>query len=214
VTTMKQKKKPEKQDRGRNEEDRELFDLLSPFHKVEIKVQRPFEEAGGNKCLLVVENLKEYSQINLAIIKFFVKKKMQGIYVSANKPAGDIIKHANELKIDVSSVKFIDAISRLAGKPELKAQNIEYVESPKDLVELITTIETSMKKLRKNYCMVFDSASTMLVYNKQNAVEKFVHALAGKIRESDAVGIIVAVESTREEFLNTLAQFCDATIQI
>lgn len=195
-------------------EDEELFQILSPFYKIELKVKKTMDEGGKDyNCILLVENLKEYSNINLALLKYFQSQKIPGIFVTVNKPVQDIIKTAKKNNIEIENVKFIDAITLQSGNITTN-QQVEYIESPKDLVELITIIEEEIDGMTEKFFLVFDSVSTMLVYNKKQSVEKFIHSLSGKIKSSECQGIIVAVESTEEETLHALAQFCDATIKV
>ncbi len=211
----KEKVKPaEKRKISDGAEDEELFQMLSPFYKIELKVKKTMDEGGKDyNCILLVENLKEYSNINLALLKYFQSQKIPGIFVTVNKPVQDIIKTAKKNNIGIENVKFIDAITLQSGNITIN-QQVDYVESPKDLVELITLIEEEIDGMTEKFFLVFDSVSTMLVYNKKQSVEKFIHSLSGKIKSSECQGIIIAVESTEEETLHALAQFCDATIKV
>ncbi len=215
IGKKKETEKPAAKKTEREPADKELFQLLTPFYKIELKIKKTMDEGGKDyNCLLLIGNIKEYSQINLGLLKYFSEKKTPGIYVTLNRPVKDIIAASAKQKIDVSEVSFIDSITRLNGEQEENMKNVKYLDSPRELIELITAIESEMAKMKTAFFIIFDSVSTMTVYNEQHAVEKFVHELSSKIKSSDCSGIIVAIDSTEEKVLHIIAQFCDATIKI
>jgi len=194
-------------------DENELVELLSPKHKLDLKIQRIFEELPENSAIMVMENLKIYSIINARMVKYLTKKGRQGVYVTVNRGSASLIDNFKRHKVDIKKVKFVDAITKLAENREPETGDIEYLDSPRDLLELSFTIEKAVKKLGKEKkFVVIDSVSTLLVYNKPGAVEKFVHSLAGKMRKWEAQGIFIIMESTKKEVINTLVQFCDQIV--
>jgi archaellum biogenesis ATPase FlaH len=66
-----------------------------------------------------------------------------------------------------------------------------------------------------NRVAVFDSVSTLLLYNKAESVERFVHNLAGKIRNLQTIAILLMVHLEEEkDTIRVISQFCDKTIEI
>ena len=74
------------------------------------------------------------------------------------------------------------------------------------ITEAITALELKEKFI------FFDSIDTLLIYNKEEVVLKFIHFLIGRIREWNVKGIIVTVEKT--EIIPQLSEFCDKVIYL
>ena len=213
------KKTQEKSDSSKLEKrslsEVELTELLGPIRDVKLKVQKVFQEMQETTSIILKENLKEYNLININILKKFVDNGIPGLYITLNKSLTALNETLIKEKVDTSKTIFIDAISRLTGAKEVEGKNFKYVDSPKNLIELNLAIEEAVKGMvgNKNF-IIIDSVSTLLVYNKEKSVEKFVHSLTGKMRDWNAQGIFVVVESTNMEIINTLTQFCDKMIAI
>ena len=61
--------------------------------------------------------------------------------------------------------------------------------------------------------LVVDSLSTLLVYNAEKTVEKFVHGLGEKMKELDFKNVFTIRSKTRPEIMDVLIQFCDKVIR-
>tara|TARA_Y100000310_G_C20699005_1_gene827938 strand:- start:5626 stop:6339 length:714 start_codon:yes stop_codon:yes gene_type:complete len=193
--------------------EKELIAMLSPKRGIDLKIRRTFSELPDKCTVLFIEKLSEYGILNIGLAKYFLSKGMDGVYITVNKNLANLIEKFNNEGVDISKLTFIDTITLLSGGEKLAGANFQYIGSPKDLVELSVELENAVKKLGdKNKFVIIDSLSTLLVYNKETSIEKFVHALAAKIRSWNAQGVFILVESTNKEVINTLSQFCDKVI--
>ncbi len=195
--------------------EKELIELLSPRREFDLKIWKTFEEMPKKFCIMLVEKLSEYGVLNTRLVKYFVDKKMKGIYVTINKNLADLIENFNAEGIPTDNIIFIDAISRMIGDNEIRGSNFYYLDSPRDMVELSVALEKAISKIGdEERFVIIDSLTTLLVYNKEKIVEKLVHSISGKIRAWNAKGIFILMESTKKETTNTLAQFCDRVITL
>lgn len=197
--------------------EKELFEMLSPKREIDLKIKKTFEESDLPErfSIILVESLADYVLINPRLVKYFLERKIRGVYVTVNKGLAALIETLESEGIQTDSVEFIDVITRMAGNPEVNGKNFHYIDSPKDLVALSVTLEKVIRKLGggKKF-IVIDSLTTLLVYNREGVVEKFVHSLSGKIKSWNAQGVFILMDSTREEVANTLAQFCDKVARL
>lgn len=61
----------------------------------------------------------------------------------------------------------------------------------------------------------FDSVTTLLIYNKQETVERFIHFFLNKIKNMNILMIIISVEEKKtNKIIPILDQFCDGCIRI
>ncbi len=218
----KSKPKEKKQETAKTREqqeisdsDKELMSLLGPGRAIDLRIQRTFEEKPESFVALFVEKPEEYSLVNAHLVDFFCKKNVPGIYVSLNKPLDSLILFLKKQGIEYKNVFFVDAVTKMTSGNLLKGANFCYIDSPKSLIDLSVAIESFIQKIpaEKRFILI-DSLSTLLVYNRASAVEKFVHSVSGKMRAWKVQGVFAIVKNVQEEFAKTVAQFCDETIEI
>jgi KaiC/GvpD/RAD55 family RecA-like ATPase len=166
--------------------------------------------------LLALIKVKEYSATNIELIKFFVEKKIPGIFVTINKPLEDLAMDIPKDYLESQGIYFIDCISKMSGAAEMSGKNFFCVESPNQLVELSEMLKNVVSKIQsEEKFIVIDSISTLLIYNKPEVVEKFVHSIAGKMRVWKVKGVLIMVESSETKpIAETLGQFCDHVVEI
>lgn len=195
-------------------EEEELYELLHPKRKIELALQREFGGLPNSFVVTLVENSKEYSLINVELLKYFLGKGIFGVYVTINKPLADLNETLKRYDVNAENVVFVDAITRMSGGKEPDKKNFYYVDSPDDLIELSIAIEKGVKKISGKKFVIIDSISTLAVYNKEAVIEKFVHSIAGKLHAWKVKGVFVTIEETEKGLINTVAQFCDKIIRI
>ncbi|MBU1120450.1 MAG: hypothetical protein ABIE23_06255 [archaeon] len=195
----------------------EIKELLSPRRAIDLKIMQSLEGLPKTHftTLLLVEPTS-YSKINIELIRIFCKEHVQGIYVTLNRSFLFLNELFQSEGINIDNMKFIDAITKVTGRKEVKAENLVYVESPNNLVELSVEIDEAIKSVKeKPAFLIFDSISTLLIYNEIGSCEKFIHLVIGKLQESKLKGIFLMVKSDEMKgIINTLSQFCDKTIEI
>jgi hypothetical protein len=194
----------------------DVEELLSPLRQIDLKLQRALQDLPKSYVVLALIKVQEYSATNIELIKYLAKQGIPGVFVSVNKPLEEIVESVPQQLIEKSNIEFIDCVSRISGTNEVQGKNFHYVDSANDLVELTEAMEETMEKLKEQEKFaIIDSVSTLLIYNKEEAIERFVHAIAGKLRNWKAKGIFIMVESAQTKSIaEALGQFCDKVIEI
>ncbi len=207
-----------KKKENRQEEDKEITELLSPTRSIDLKIMKELEEMPQHFTTLLLLEPTSYSRVNVQLIKYLLKKaKSPGIYITLNKSFSHLNEVMKNEKMDSGKIFFIDAITRGTGRTETKSENCVYIESPNDLVGISVEVDNAVKKLGKNSVgfLVFDSVSTLLIYNNREAVEKFIHSIIGRVRETRTKGVFLMVKSDQHSGIkDALSQFCDKTFEI
>jgi KaiC/GvpD/RAD55 family RecA-like ATPase len=194
---------------------KELENLLRPEREIRLKIQEALDELPKDFAVAVIENSSSYAKLNIEIIKYVVSKKKKLVYLTVNKNVSDLIELLKEEEIQTDEIIFIDAITGMSGGKEISGKKYHYIDSPRNLTGAMIELDEIMETLsnEENY-LVLDSITTLLIYNKESAVEKVVHSLSSKMRQWNAHGIFIIMKSTKERVKNTITQFSDSFTKV
>ena len=164
--------------------------------------------------LLITVDAKNYQKTAIDVVRFLVNEQViPGVYVTLNKPYEIMQRSFASNNIDTRLVIFIDATSRTGAG---KVGNCLYIGSPEKLSDMSVAMDQAVKSLTTDEkFLIFDSLNTLSIFNKPATVARFIHFLAGKMREWKVKGIIMTLEKeTDPALLDELTQFADARIDI
>ncbi len=191
-----------------------LMKYLQPGRGLGISIMKSLEELPETYTVLATASRKKYALLGEELIKYFLKQGAQGIFITTNKPASTLIESLEKNSVDWSRLFLIDVVSVRSNEQQLSEENVIYVDSPEDLTELDAAINDCIKKaLEKNRFLVLDSLTTLLVYNPERTVERFMHSLSGKTRANQFKAIFTLASETKKETLGIISQFCDNVLE-
>lgn len=144
-----------------------------------------------NQVLTLVIPEMEYQKDIIEIVKAIVKNN-NICYIALNKTHKSIHENLKRKGIDDSKFYFIDGISQTIHKNIHDEENVSYVDSPSALTDLSLHISDAIKK-KKAGIIIFDSLSTLLIYQPDKSVTRFVHSIINKVREYPDVKIIFTI---------------------
>jgi len=192
----------------------ELMDYLKGGGSLGLELEKKFDQLPKKYSVLLVTRQEKYDLVVANLAKIFISKGMTGIFVTINKSGKDLIATLQQHKVDCTKLFIIDAISKRGPSSEELGVNISYVDSPQNLTEMQAQISDFVENLPPGeHFFILDSLSTMLIYNAEKTVEKFVHSLGEVLRTLEFKAVFTIMESTKPEIMNVLSQFCDAAIK-
>ena len=165
-------------------------------------------------CLSSAERLRENAG---SIIKGLLSRGYVVIIVTTNQPYSILKKAYEKDGIDLSKVRFIDAITRYAvGEVPSGVPMVRFTSSPSDLTQLGIAIGDSLKDLSgRKAAILLDSVSTMLIYLPSANLSKFIHFVSSKLKILDMTGIFLAVEDGLDPMLlSQLTTFVDQVVNM
>lgn len=165
------------------------------------------EAINKNQVVLLVFK-SNTSETLLDLCKNFSKNNHLGIILSAN-PARFMLQKLKNAHIDSSKIFFIDCIS----KERPKSENIIYISSPAALTELSLAISSLLKSGGIDI-IILDNLSTLLIYNRDIVLVRFLHDLVGKVRNSGKKLVINTLAKDNQGSLASLPLFCDVVIEV
>ncbi len=160
--------------------------------------------------LLLTVDAKNYNETTIDTLRFLINEQhIPGVYVTLNKPFEVIQRNLQNNNIDPRIIIFIDATSRSGGAR--KIENCLAIGSPEKLSDISVAMDQAINALQTDdKFLIFDSINTLSIFNRQATVARFIHFLAGKIREWKIKGIIITLEKeTEQSLLDELTQFSD-----
>lgn len=161
----------------------------------------------GRSVLTIVPVEKLQKNINKTI-KGLTAKGIPGVYVCFNRPQRAANASLEKEGIDTGRVFFIDCIATSLGNSSGKAENTVHVQSPADLTSLRIAIDEFIEKIPGRKFLVVDALATLLIYNSEELVLKFVKSLMEMARKD--IEIFVLTPDTKGgELINKVSLFFD-----
>lgn len=171
------------------------------------------KEIGDSQISLVIIPGETYSEDLNKIYRYLNENYKRISYVSLNKINNILIKTLEKSGVDAKKFYFVDAISRTIMPNIASTSTCAYVSSPSALTELNITINKSLDTKQFD-TVLFDSLSTLLIYNDPATVTKFIHGLIGKIRAVGCTSILTSLEGDSGSMaIKDLGMFVDKVIR-
>ncbi|PIN74140.1 hypothetical protein COV20_00820 [Candidatus Woesearchaeota archaeon CG10_big_fil_rev_8_21_14_0_10_45_16] len=134
-----------------------------------------------------------------------------GVYVTLNRSYTEMVKQLQTQKIKTDKLLFIDGVG---AKCEVDSQNCISLEGNKSLTELSLILSKAGSNSSIKF-IIFDSLNSLLLYNKVESCERFVHYLINKVKNMDVLLAILAVNGEKVNHLISVAsQLSDKVIEL
>lgn len=145
-----------------------------------------------------VEELQ--SRINVVVRSF---NSMPGIYVSLNKTQKSTEEILNKKNIITDKLFFIDCVTN-----EKTRDDVLHI-APDKLDILGAAINDFIKEIKHDKFLIIDALSTLLIYNDENKVAKFVKEITEYASQNNVHVIAFSPKTKGEELLNKIFNFFD-----
>lgn len=169
------------------------------------------KELKDKQTLLLLVPTVEYNHIIVDVAKELAGKKV--CYVTLNKTHQSLEEIFKESKVNVKNIIFIDGISKTLKKTPDQTERCFYVSSPGSLTELSITIR---KLLAQNFdYLIFDSITTLSIYEKNDVIAKFISSLVNKVKETKTRAVFYAVgKKDGDMVVKESSMFVDNVIEL
>lgn len=137
--------------------------------------------------------------------------KMGGVYISASRPAPELIATLQEIDIPIEGIQFIDCVSSaLLGGTENQFTNISYIDSPIMLENILlrTLFHLRQMPTEQNF-VILDSVNALAIYNEEKMLAEYLHTFINTFRARDVLSAVVTVpDQTPPSVLANLDLYC------
>jgi len=141
------------------------------------------------------------------------------IYITTEHSPAEIEERAAHLGMDLSafdSLHYVDIYSwSLSKKEKAERKNVQRIENPENLNEVILRVEELMAKHRKQVRIVFHSVSPLFLHNEERDVIKFIQVLNSRVKDGKNFIIYALQEGVHApSTISTLRYFVDGTLEM
>jgi archaellum biogenesis ATPase FlaH len=137
--------------------------------------------------------------------------QMGGVYISASRPAPELIETLQEIDIPTDGIQFIDCVSSaLLGGTENQFTNISYIDSPIMLENILlrTLFHLRQMPTEQNF-VILDSVNALAIYNEEKMLAEYLHTFINTFRARDVLSAVVTVpDQTPPSVLANLDLYC------
>ncbi len=137
------------------------------------------------------------------VLKTKTFKNKIGIYVSLNKTQKSTEDLLRKGGVETSKLFFIDCVSK-------DKVNDEVLHIPPESLDVLSVaIQTFIKDIPGEKFMIIDALSTLLIYNNENKVAKFVQEVTEYATDNQVHIVAFSPKTQGEELLNKIFNFFD-----
>jgi hypothetical protein len=164
--------------------------------------------------------VERHMEVNIEAIRVLIEDMgFHGIYISVNKSYPELVKNFTKSGLDVSKLRFVDAVSQMYGAIPVDNKQCKYVQGPLNISSIVQSVRDFLDDMttQKSKIFVFiDSITTMLLYNHLPRTIRFSKFLTQDLRKTKVNGIMVSVAAgmTSERLITEVKEFCDEVIDI
>lgn len=165
-----------------------------------------------NKVIVFLIPNKDYQDMLISITKSVADKVGNVLYISLNRPAEKIIEILKGDNIDTKKLFFVDAITK-GFKSKVSKRGVMYISSPKNFDKFKNELNQILEK--KFGCLIFDSLSTLPLYQDEHIIVRFIHDLVTKLIVAHESGIFICLSRDIDSnLIKDISMFADEVIDL
>ncbi|MFH0861305.1 MAG: tetratricopeptide repeat protein [Candidatus Altiarchaeota archaeon] len=200
--------------KGVREKDQEA--RRTKMEEAVLKLSDAFPDS-ESPIVLLTYNPVEHSKVIIAALKVLkAMKQFGGVYLTFNKPYSSLKDAMGENGITADDLYFIDCISTMAGKTTDGGENVVFIENPASLEEISMHVDRMLSKVKSGRkFLMFDSLSSLLIYNESKPVEEMAHFIINKLRIDKISALILATsDDSNKPVVKTVLSSCDRGVEL
>ena len=165
----------------------------------------------NNRIILVIITKENFNGEFIASLKVFEKNAGKICYICVNQPYSFVINNITKNGMQADKFFFIDALTKSVQAPPI-VDNCIFVSAPNALTEISLAISKAINEKHCD-CTVFDTLSTLMIYENPHSIIQFVHNVLTKIRISAGKALFIALkDDVNSELVKDLYMFVDKVV--
>jgi len=139
------------------------------------------------------------------------------LYITLDRPPNEVRRSLSALGVDTKELETAERFVLFDGYTWISGRSTEQynVNNLTNLSELIFRISDAATVLGEGMVLVMDSVSTLLTYNNEGSILKFLQVIMARVKEWHGVGLHVVEHGVHSEaFYNSLRFMVDGVLEM
>lgn len=183
----------------------------------EFDIERCVDAVNENEIVLfVVPSTLERALTEEMVTYVTQEENALCIYVTVAKPSQTVDQSFTTAGANTENIFYIDCATALTGMSVKRAGNVVYLK-PSDLTDISISLDSIVDEMPtdRDGILMFDTLSTLMVYNEADTVARFAHALMANIRQWPIRAVVFTIDEETDPVIKSrLTQFSDQLIEI
>lgn len=165
---------------------------------------------------VVSPSMSEYDLSEDLVTHFTRDQDALCIYVTVTKPSQTVDREFAAAGANTDNVFYIDCATALTGITVRRAGNVAYLK-PAELTDISISLSSIVDELPpdREAVLMFDTLSTLTIYNETDTVSRFAHALMANVRQWPIKAVVFTIDEETDPLIRSrLTQFSDRTVEI
>ncbi len=151
-----------------------------------------------------------YVSINSPDLRNFVNDTIEKVteegnlvvYIGSIKTSDKVKSMLEERDIDTEKVLFFDMATKVSGKAPENVKNTVFFD-PEDINQVNMQLDDAVEAVPEDReaIIIFDTISTLSIYNDEEVIIDFLQKLSGKMNNWDVSSVLIGVEAEMDEEL-------------
>lgn len=178
------------------------------------------QKSPTGKIVLLDLPQQAHLQVITQVMNVLIKDEgCSGVYMTTMKGYPELVNLFTQSGLDPSKIYFVDVISKMYGLEPRETPNCEYISSPINIQSISNAITGFLGKIKgKKKFLVFDSLTTILLYNSLPRIVEFTTTLSEFLKSQHVEGILIMLStakgSTNDKLISALGPVIDDTISV
>ncbi len=159
-------------------------------------------------------------QVITQVMNVLIKDEgCSGVYMTTMKGYPELVSLFTQSGLDPGKIYFVDVISKMYGLEPRETPNCEYISSPINTQSISNAITAFLGRIKeKKKFLVFDSLTTILLYNSLPRIVEFTTTLSEYLKSQHVEGVLVMLStakgSTNDKLISALGPVIDDIISV
>ena len=164
-----------------------------------------------NPVLLLSVSPVIYQEGVFDALTYFSERFGTGLYITLNKPCSILQESFKKKGLPPEKLVYLDSIT---STHDHETESCHFLGRMRELTDLCIALTRLVSQRKGVRFVLFDSVSTLLIYNDTKSVARFCHSVTEKLRSLSLPGAFVLVEMEEgKDIAAQLAQFCDVYVK-
>ncbi|MBR9691052.1 hypothetical protein GOV08_05205 [Candidatus Woesearchaeota archaeon] len=167
-----------------------------------------------NRTISIIFPIKDYPILIDEVVKEISENFRKILFVSLNNLYNPLKRRLEKIGTDLRKFTFIDCVTKTAVPQPQEHDDCIYVSSPSALTEISIAITKTIQNTYPDI-IIFDSLSTLLIYEDAMTSGQFVHSLTNKINAFGISAVFTILDAEKEQALiKDLNMILDKVIRV